>query len=196
MSLTKEDLDQLEGLTLESMADILRKSGRYKITQTEQVDDLLEMTTEEKETVPPPLSNSIITRPPVSTASSTPLKQEPVQDIPNRQQLQEPARLIPSLSINASPMPSPLAPLHQQSVFQPGNQSWMGAMYVPKLSIFSGDKDKASFDVFEYEVRSLLRIHSEEMVAEAIRRSVKGEAARIVMRLARRHCNITHSQLL
>jgi hypothetical protein len=59
----------------------------------------------------------------------------------------------------------------------------MGAMYVPKLSIFSGDKDKASFDVFEYEVRSLLRIHSEEMVAEAIRRSVKGEAARIVMRV-------------
>lgn len=57
----------------------------------------------------------------------------------------------------------------------------------PRLSMFSGGagKDSTSYDVWSHEVKCLQRegVHSEENILECIRRNVKGEAARVVMRL-------------
>ena len=57
----------------------------------------------------------------------------------------------------------------------------------PRLSTFSGDptaKGDAQFDLWKYEVDCLLReaVHSEETVKQAMRKALKGNAARIVMR--------------
>ena len=57
----------------------------------------------------------------------------------------------------------------------------------PQIVKFSGDtKDgQASFDLWQYEVRSLMKgnIHSPEVIHQAVRRSLKGEASRVAMRL-------------
>lgn len=57
----------------------------------------------------------------------------------------------------------------------------------PRLSTFSGDptaKADAAFDLWKYEVECLLLegVHSEETVKQAIRKSLRGNAARVVMR--------------
>lgn len=57
----------------------------------------------------------------------------------------------------------------------------------PRLSTFSGDptaKGDAQFDLWMYEVECLLRegVHSQETVKQAMRKALKGNAARIVMR--------------
>jgi len=57
-----------------------------------------------------------------------------------------------------------------------------------KLPTFSGDptsKADVAFDIWRYEVDGLLQdgLHSEEALRQAVRRSLKGEAKRIVMRL-------------
>ena len=56
-----------------------------------------------------------------------------------------------------------------------------------RLPTFSGEdgaKGEASFDIWKYEVECLLKEeqHSEDAIRQAIRKSVKGEAARIVKR--------------
>lgn len=60
----------------------------------------------------------------------------------------------------------------------------------PRLSIFYGDTDKltkgeATYDQWKYEVKSLLfeGTYKPETILQSIRRSVKGEAGRIMMRL-------------
>ncbi|XP_056001618.1 uncharacterized protein LOC130048640 [Ostrea edulis] len=58
----------------------------------------------------------------------------------------------------------------------------------PRLSIFYGEsatKGEADYDQWCYEVKSLLHdeIYKEEVIMQAIRRSVRGEASRILMRL-------------
>ncbi|XP_063438199.1 uncharacterized protein LOC134719148 [Mytilus trossulus] len=58
--------------------------------------------------------------------------------------------------------------------------------YIPKLPIFSGDDkgDDVSYDLWRYQVACLIKEnYRHEIIAQAIRRSVHGEASRIVMRL-------------
>uniref|UniRef100_A0A8W8HMI0 Uncharacterized protein n=1 Tax=Magallana gigas TaxID=29159 RepID=A0A8W8HMI0_MAGGI len=54
-----------------------------------------------------------------------------------------------------------------------------------KISFFSGDsKSDASYDVWRYEVECLLNeSYKPETISHAIRRSLKGEASRVVMHL-------------
>lgn len=60
----------------------------------------------------------------------------------------------------------------------------------PRISMFSGStaKDSTPFDVWRYEVTCLLadRLYSPDVVMETVRRNVKGDAARVVMRLGPR----------
>ncbi|MCU7801001.1 MAG: hypothetical protein KZQ70_12890 [gamma proteobacterium symbiont of Lucinoma myriamae] len=58
-------------------------------------------------------------------------------------------------------------------------------MHPPRLSFFSGDKKDADYDVWKYEVLCLQRegIYAPESILHAVRRSVKGEAARVLMNL-------------
>lgn len=66
--------------------------------------------------------------------------------------------------------------------------SWRGVyQQSPRISTFSGDptsKNDAQFDLWKYEVECLLKegVYSEKTVKEAIRKSLRGNAARIVMR--------------
>ncbi|KAK3096074.1 hypothetical protein FSP39_022756 [Pinctada imbricata] len=55
----------------------------------------------------------------------------------------------------------------------------------PRLPTFSGDKKgDATYDLWKYEVECLMRDkYSDPLITQAIRRSVKGEAARVIMRL-------------
>lgn len=60
--------------------------------------------------------------------------------------------------------------------------------HFPRIVTFSGDSskgDQSAFDLWRYEVRCLLedKAHSEDVIRQAIRNSVRGEAGRIVMRL-------------
>lgn len=67
-------------------------------------------------------------------------------------------------------------------------------IHPPRLSIFSGTsgKGETSFDLWFYEVRCLLqeKTHAKELVAQAIRRSLKGEAGRVIMGLGP-HADVT-----
>lgn len=59
----------------------------------------------------------------------------------------------------------------------------------PRIIVFSGDQTKdAAYDIWKYEVRSLLRekIHALPVIVHAVRKSLRGEAARAVMRLGER----------
>lgn len=58
-------------------------------------------------------------------------------------------------------------------------------MQPPRLSLFSGDKKDAEYDVWKYEVQCLKRegVYPDESILHALRRSVKGEAARVLMNL-------------
>ena len=58
----------------------------------------------------------------------------------------------------------------------------------PRIATFSGDpgsKGDTSFDLWKYEVQCLLKdkLHSREAVAQAVRKSLRGEAGRIGMRM-------------
>lgn len=55
----------------------------------------------------------------------------------------------------------------------------------PRLPSFSGDKKgDATFDLWKYEVECLMKEkYTDSVIAHSIRRSVKGEAARVIMRL-------------
>ena len=58
--------------------------------------------------------------------------------------------------------------------------------YIPKISTFSGDGSKQDtlYDQWKYEVECLIREqYKESSVAQAIRRSLKGDASRVAMRL-------------
>ena len=58
----------------------------------------------------------------------------------------------------------------------------------PRLSLFTGTpgrKEEATYDLWKYEVNCLLAegSHGDDAIMEAIRRSLKGEPARLAMRL-------------
>lgn len=57
----------------------------------------------------------------------------------------------------------------------------------PQIVKFSGDVkgDQASFDLWRYEVQSLMKenIHKPAAISQAVRRSLRGEASRVAMRL-------------
>ena len=58
----------------------------------------------------------------------------------------------------------------------------------PRLSFFTGTpgrKEEATYDLWKYEVKCLLAegSHGDDAIMEAIRRSLKGEPARVAMRL-------------
>ena len=59
--------------------------------------------------------------------------------------------------------------------------------HIPRISTFSGDTDSKSdvgFDLWSYEVRCLIKegVYSQAAILQAVRRSLKGEAGRVVMR--------------
>ncbi len=57
----------------------------------------------------------------------------------------------------------------------------------PRIAMFSGDeptpKGEVSFEVWKYEVKCLQRdrLHSDTVISQAIRRSLKGIASRILL---------------
>ncbi len=57
----------------------------------------------------------------------------------------------------------------------------------PRVSNFSGDTSKgdAAFDLWEYEVKCLIKegVHTNDSIHQAVRKSLKGEAGRMAMRL-------------
>lgn len=60
----------------------------------------------------------------------------------------------------------------------------------PRISIFYGDTEKlvkgeCLYDQWRYEVRTMVmeKVHKPEVILQAIRKSVKGEASRVLMRL-------------
>ena len=57
--------------------------------------------------------------------------------------------------------------------------------YVPKLSVFMGDGRKEdNYDLWHYEVECLIKAkYSEGVIAQAIRRSLKSEASKVIMQL-------------
>lgn len=62
--------------------------------------------------------------------------------------------------------------------------------YIPRISNFSGTSsvakgDNTTYDLWRYEVRCLMneKTHSVDAIRQAIRRSLKGEAGRVVMHL-------------
>ena len=58
--------------------------------------------------------------------------------------------------------------------------------YIPKISNFSGDgsKQDSSYDLWRYEVECLRKEkYSDSVIAQSIRRSLRGDAGRVVMRL-------------
>ncbi len=56
---------------------------------------------------------------------------------------------------------------------------------LPNFTATSEHKDSMPYDVWRYEVECLLlsELHSRDSIAEAVRRSLKGEAAKVAMRL-------------
>ena len=73
---------------------------------------------------------------------------------------------------------------------EPGAASPLHTPYIPRISNFSGTSsvgkgDNTTYDLWRYEVRCLMneKTHSVEAIRQAIRRSVKGEAGRVVMHL-------------
>ncbi|XP_033730472.1 uncharacterized protein LOC117319869 [Pecten maximus] len=50
-----------------------------------------------------------------------------------------------------------------------------------RISVFSGEEKDTAYDVWRYEVGSLLVTHGEEVVATALRRSLKGRASKVAM---------------
>ena len=58
--------------------------------------------------------------------------------------------------------------------------------YIPKLSCFSGDgsKQDTTYDLWRYEVECLIHEkYKEEIIAQSIRRSLRGDAGKVAMRL-------------
>lgn len=58
-------------------------------------------------------------------------------------------------------------------------------VHPPRLLVFSGTSTglDAAYDLWRFDVSSLKRSHPEEAVMEAVRRSLRGEAARVAMRM-------------
>ncbi|XP_033755839.1 uncharacterized protein LOC117338590 [Pecten maximus] len=50
-----------------------------------------------------------------------------------------------------------------------------------RISVFSGEEKDTAYDVWRYEVGSLFVTHGEEVVATALRRSLKGRASKVAM---------------
>lgn len=58
--------------------------------------------------------------------------------------------------------------------------------YIPKISCFSGDgsKNDTTYDLWRYEVDCLIKEkYKEESIAQSIRRSLRGDAGKVAMRL-------------
>ena len=72
----------------------------------------------------------------------------------------------------------------EETTFQHGRKSDRNR---PRLANFSGasEKDSTPYDVWRYEVRCLQQdsLYSEEMITKAMRRSLKGDAAKVLVRL-------------
>ncbi|XP_071087762.1 zinc finger CCHC domain-containing protein 18-like [Haliotis cracherodii] len=67
-----------------------------------------------------------------------------------------------------------------------GTETVLKVAEVPRLPFFSGEGNKdASYDIWRYEVKCLYqdKLHSEDNIKQAIRRSLKGPAARVLLRL-------------
>ena len=58
-------------------------------------------------------------------------------------------------------------------------------LYSPKVSVFSGETRDTSFDLWLYEVECLVKegSYSPETIKQAVRKSLRGEAAKVAMRL-------------
>ena len=68
----------------------------------------------------------------------------------------------------------------------PATTSKLMTHHIPKVSCFSGDgsKQDTSYDLWRYEVDCLIKEkYSEEAIAQAIRRSLRGDAGKVAMRL-------------
>ncbi len=59
------------------------------------------------------------------------------------------------------------------------------SIHIPKIAFFSGGPKETDYDLWKFEVQGLLNDHlySHEQILQAIRRSVKGDAARILVNM-------------
>ncbi|KAK3085807.1 hypothetical protein FSP39_008905 [Pinctada imbricata] len=80
----------------------------------------------------------------------------------------------------------PTATVKQEPSSDATSTSKILSQHIPKLSCFSGDQSKqdTSYDLWRYEVDCLVREkYSESSIAQAIRRSLRGDAGKVAMRL-------------
>ena len=65
------------------------------------------------------------------------------------------------------------------------------SIQIPRISVFTGENTKGelSFDLWKYEVKCLLmdKTYSPDIIASAIKKSLRREASRVVMRLDLEH---------
>jgi hypothetical protein len=89
--------------------------------------------------------------------------------------------LIGTLKVESGP------PVHSDKSETSEHHEKLAYIHPPRLSVFSGTSGKGemSFDLWFYEVKCLLqeKTHTRELIAQAIRRSLKGEAGRVIMGL-------------
>ncbi|XP_071112991.1 uncharacterized protein [Haliotis cracherodii] len=97
---------------------------------------------------------------------------------------------IQGMAQQAGPLIEEEPSLHGQSVPPPGVEGKAQAVayhQFPKLPLFSGDETgkDAPFDLWTYEVDCLFqsKCYTSDVIDQAVRRSLKGEAARVAMRL-------------
>ena len=68
-----------------------------------------------------------------------------------------------------------------------GNSGSVKSVFIPKIPTFSGDgsKQDTSYELWKYQVECLLKdkYYSETVVAQSARRSLRGEAGKVAMRL-------------
>ena len=68
-----------------------------------------------------------------------------------------------------------------------GNSESVKSVFIPKIPTFSGDgsKQDTSYELWKYQVECLLKdkYYSETVVAQSARRSLRGEAGKVAMRL-------------
>ena len=67
-----------------------------------------------------------------------------------------------------------------------GNSGSVKSVFIPKIPTFSGDgsKQDTSYELWKYQVECLLKDkYSESVVAQSARRSLRGEAGKVAMRL-------------
>lgn len=195
------DLPQIREEELEYFADVIRKSGKYRIvpvTSTPAPPTFQHETlnTPEREYFErhrgnaqassfPTDADNLSANPPVERQPLTRESHSPYLD--ERRYTYNPPTSDPDPFGGKLP-PRPPPPL-RDSLFPParGLQTpHFSSSRIPNLPEFSGEvRDELDFDMWRYDVNCLIRnaVYPEHVILEAIRKSLKGKARRVLLHL-------------